>query len=739
MAPRASVLALALACLALVQVTNAVLVPLEVLILTTPGFPGIDFLESVLLGYGTPYTVVRVAPDAAPRPDYQALLYKPDGSPRFGGIVMYPNVEAMGHLTRAEVEAVWAFQRRAGARSVKWGAWPSNVGFVPDVAACSSAPAPMALLRAAPLTISGIKRAARLDAGGLYRRAAAAAAAAALCLGCPGLAEQPLGACGMWAADFSDIGIIQGCSAVPVMNISATHVGAALVTYEDGRESLAFMHDCGGWSTSCLALGHLAAGWLLQGALPGLRQALLSVQMDDVFLTTEFEAGETARGRSSYRLTPDDLAAHATWQREMNDRFPPGSFFSFFRLDLPYNGNGVLDTVAEGTTVAVAVDDRSCLAFDEYSALGCSCWFIGTAACPASQPDFWCGTRGDWRKPLGFGTNRVPAGAADAKAGWSLAAMTARDPLAAAVVADAGGAATEFFWSHHTFTHQNLDNATSYDAAQQIGLNIDIAAAEFLNLAARPGFSSHCMVTPQISGLRNGDALAALTAAGVTCGTGDNTWPFFLSPVSPHHMLYSTLAANGHDGFAILPRFATQVYYNSSTAGQNSRLYNRLYQSYFGAPSSIADIMRREAQRVVREGLLKLRKDPYMMHQANLARFDGISLLQRWTQQVAAEFNRFATWPVTSLKLDDLKAAFEDRQARDACALSYALDVSPTGAVDGVVVTSAAPPGGTCAAPLLLPGGPSAGSPRVQVVSVPRGGSAREAVAGLTWKAPAAA
>lgn len=35
-----------------------------------------------------------------------------------------------------------------------------------------------------------------------------------------------------------------------------------------------------------------------------------------------------------------------------------------------------------------------------------------------------------------------------------------RDALAGAVMANTGGMATDFFYSHHTFTHQNLDNAT---------------------------------------------------------------------------------------------------------------------------------------------------------------------------------------------------------------------------------------------------------------------------------------
>jgi hypothetical protein len=48
-------------------------------------------------------------------------------------------------------------------------------------------------------------------------------------------------------------------------------------------------------------------------------------------------------------------------------------------------------------------------------------------------------------------------------------------------------------------------------------------------------------------------------------------------------------------------------------------LYNNLYQPYYGSYSTIADIIKREAVRVVREGLLALKHDPYMMHQANLA------------------------------------------------------------------------------------------------------------------------
>jgi hypothetical protein len=95
---------------------------------------------------------------------------------------------------------------------------------------------------------------------------------------------------------------------------------------------------------------------------------------------------------------------------------------------------------------------------------------------------------------------------------------------------------------------------------------------------------------------------------------------------------------------------------------------------------------------------------------------------------------RYVSWQVTSLKMDDLRAAFEARQARDACRLSYALEVSAGGAVAAVTVASAAPAGGAgCAAPLM------AGAAAATSYPVPAGGSARFEVAGLTWSLPAAA
>jgi hypothetical protein len=165
---------------------------------------------------------------------------------------------------------------------------------------------------------------------------------------------------------------------------------------------------------------------------------------------------------------------------------------------------------------------------------------------------------------------------------------------------------------------------------------------------------------------------------------------------------------------------------------------SQLYQSYFGAPSTIDDIVGREAARSVRE-LLKLRHDPFMFHQANLAILDGSgrSLIMRWVDAVVGAFKSYVTWPIASLKLDDLQALYLARGARDACKLTYTLDVAPSGAIGSVAVSSTGGAGG-CSAPLLYGPADAAAAPASLQVPLPAGGSAVAQLPGQTW-APLAA
>jgi hypothetical protein len=54
----------------------------------------------------------------------------------------------------------------------------------------------------------------------------------------------------MWAADFTNPGIVMPCNVSSILDLSTTYVGGTLVNYQDGREVLAFMFDwCGAQDT----------------------------------------------------------------------------------------------------------------------------------------------------------------------------------------------------------------------------------------------------------------------------------------------------------------------------------------------------------------------------------------------------------------------------------------------------------------------------------------------------------
>jgi hypothetical protein len=86
---------------------------------------------------------------------------------------MLPNLEAFGDLTQAEVDTLWDYQRRAGARSLKFRAWPLNVGFNTNTDACVTNDLPWRLTAAAPLNGTGIDAAEQLSGSGLWRCVAA--------------------------------------------------------------------------------------------------------------------------------------------------------------------------------------------------------------------------------------------------------------------------------------------------------------------------------------------------------------------------------------------------------------------------------------------------------------------------------------------------------------------------------------------------------------------------------------
>lgn len=713
----------------------------RLLLLTTTAYRSwaTSFIETVALGYGVPMTVLAVDDGSTQTAaGLAAVLWDgaPGASGHFSGLVMHPDVEAMGLLAPQALSDLQDYQQRTGVRALKFGALAASYGMT--AAACSSTDAPLALTVDAPLGVSGVRRKAALAAPGIQR--------------CPGLETSALGQCCSQASG----GAAQSCgvcrvspvlrAADPTASPSAGALAAGIVAEAgDGRQAMAFFLQCSDESAACYALAHLGLAWAMQDIVPGERRALLSLQVDDVFLSTTTPSG------TSYRLTPDDLDAHLTWQRELSSKLSPGSDV---KAELVFNGNGILQAIDAREMVQ---NSPACFESPLYAELKCTCWGGLMAACPADANWFCRSCTKDWKRvrgSAGLAFDQAPD-----TSNWSARRFSDGDPLYR-LVTSGRGHADGFFWSSHTFSHPMLDNATLEFTKTQMALNSRMAGPEFLGLSGRPSFSASSAVTPSISGLFNGDALAGLAASGIRAVTGDNTWPVLTNAGSPHHVLYTTEAVNGYPtaaaefALAIMPRWATSIAFDASTIQEALDVYNNAAVASEKELSFDA-LLWKEADRVVRTSLLAGRHDGHMFHQANMrvAGSGGAgSLLMMWAEAVLARLIALVNWKVEAIKLDDLAAVFLAREARDGCQLTYRLGISRTAsAVRYVEVSSAAAPvvgAVACSAPLLMANGtgvdangtlrsaaaPGAAGYNASTVRVPFGGSARLAVAGsLPW------
>lgn len=670
------------------------------------------FIENVMLGYGVPYTTVKL--DDKPPASLRSFLWEQYGSSgRYSSIIMYPDFEgSAGLMTKAQYDDVVDYQSKTGARSLRFGSESTFLGM--EDGPCSQDGGEMRFTTSAPLGVSGARADAVLPAAELWR--------------CPGLEGGKQSKC--CAKLKRAPSQCSQCTAKPILRLSqratggakpAPLVAGALMTNADGRQSMAFTLDCSPQSTACMVLGHVGLSWVMHNMIPGQREAFLNLHVDDFFLATDNGKG------GSYRTTPSDVQATAAWQDKISAKLPAGSSI---RTELVFNGNGVLIQL---DSPAVIENVPTCFQSPDYGKLGCSCWGKAMAACPASQDAFCRNCTKDWKRPRGLkGWEYVPTPDGSK---WSDSAMLAGDPLYRLIKTNPD-LADSFHWSSHTFSHQMLDNVT-YDVTRtQMELNKDIAGPGFLDLLSRPTYSPASMVTPAISGLFNGDALAAIQAFGLTAVTGDNTWPILVNQANPYHPLYTTSLINGFpqpggQALAIIPRWSTAIAYSVSTLDEALEVYN----AEVTPPERVASpsaLMQKEGSRVAREGLLSLRADSHMFHQANM-RVEGSggagSLLMLWAEAALDQFSSVVSWPVKSLKLDDLTQHFVRREARDACGLRYKLTINRvTGGVTGVTVTSKPSEGGGggkryCLAPLMVRDGAGLDSKALPVTAAVTGGA----------------
>lgn len=390
-----------------------------------------------------------------------------------------------------------------------------------------------------------------------------------------------------------------------------------------------FMSWATDWSQTSNYLQHAYIHWMTRGLFVGKRKLWLSTQVDDMHLAT----GLYLPNNTNFRIRVSDLDTIAAWQKDIHNRLPAGS--NFF-VEIGHNGNGDIDNA---TSLSAGQDGTCKPAY---------------AVNYDSPPD----TALEFMKPLGTGTDLWPVEFTNYS--WSLPCAKL-DSIASWFMANPSTFATV----SHTFSHEEMNNATYHDASREIYFNQ--AWLKQVGLDAGDKFSAQGLIPPAITGLHNGDALQAWYDNGIRYVVGDNTRSVLRNQNNTFYPLISTKAANGFDGMVIIPRWATTIYYNCDTQACT-------LQEWKDTSAGTGDFttLQTDARITNSRYLLGLHPDPYMFHQANLRTGDtdkitigpvsgSLSLIQIWVETVTQEMTRLTNWPVFSMKHDDLGKYFVNR------------------------------------------------------------------------------
>lgn len=436
--------------------------------------------------------------------------------------------------------------------------------------------------------------------------------------------------------------------------------------FPGGREQFVwFTSWAPAWSATSNYLQHAHIHWMTRGIFLGKRKTHLSAQIDDVQLETPMYYP----ANTSYKITTADLDGHVSWMTELNTRLPTGSKF---KLELGHNGNGDIQaaTTAENTVCVpnYAVERDS------------------------AEP-----TTLEYQKPLGAGKDEWPAEFTTYK--WSLACAQ-RDSFAKWFSTPAK--LNAFMHMSHTFSHEELNNATYSDAKKEIQFNQ--AWMKQIGIASATSFSAKGLIPPAITGMHNGDVIKAWMDSGLTSVVGDNTRPVLRNSQSKYWPLTSTVESNGYAGLTIVPRYATTIYYNCDTPECTTKEWIDTSAGK-GDFTNLLALAKADNTRY----LFSLQADPYMFHQANMRQADRpsmtigtktakMSLIMAWAETITQEVARLTNWPIISLKHDDIAQYFLARKALDDCqpALSYGFGA------DGSTVTSVtvSANGNSCSVPV---------------------------------------
>ena len=214
----------------------------------------------------------------------------------------------------------------------------------------------------------------------------------------------------------------------------------------------------------------------------------------------------------------------------------------------------------------------------------------------------------------------------------------------------------EFYWVNHTYDHELLNNVTYAFGLAELVDNHAVALAE-----GYTHYDIRNLVTPEISGLTNAEFMRAAKDFGIRYLVSDTSRPEGRNP-SPNAGKYNPLEPL----ILEIPRYPTNIFYNTTTPTEQTDYYNELYSAFWGRNLTYAEIIDYESDLLV-DHMLQGDTNPWMFHVANVRAYDGVhSLLSDTMDAVFTKFGAFTTLTVLNPPMQDVGQIVADRMVYNA-------------------------------------------------------------------------
>jgi len=225
-----------------------------------------------------------------------------------------------------------------------------------------------------------------------------------------------------------------------------------------------------------------------------------------------------------------------------------------------------------------------------------------------------------------------------------------------------------------------------------------------LGFSEKDIFSKHTIVTPRSTGLHNVDAIESFMKDSIEVAFGninrDDINNDEMNEKGAYIPWRTTMESSNIDGFSVIPRIPTMLFQQCSTPYENTVKYNKIFEGT-GMGASFDEIINRDTQQALLY-LLQLRHNPFQFHQANLRNADlplRKSMLERWTEKLVEKYNKYVKWPIVSIKSDDLRTSFFEREKFENCDLTQQMIYNGT----HIIALSLSSNNRSCRIPVALP------------------------------------